>query len=71
MPRAHSCAYHPHLPITNFCRSAACMLPLCPKCVKVHCGEHSRMGTHGDLDNIEDLHEEISEQLQNTLKTLL
>lgn len=30
------CAFHPNEFITNFCRNMNCLLPLCPKCVKIH-----------------------------------
>jgi hypothetical protein len=31
-----SCAFHPSEKITNFCTNRECLLPLCPKCVKIH-----------------------------------
>lgn len=42
-----NCAFHPSLPIVNFCRSPQCLLPMCPKCVKIHSAEHAKTGTHG------------------------
>ena len=40
------CAFHPSEKITNFCTNKECLLPLCPKCVKIHTDEHIKMGTH-------------------------
>ena len=31
-----NCAYHPKERITNFCKDPDCLLPLCPKCIKIH-----------------------------------
>ena len=31
-----NCAYHPKEKITNFCKDSDCLLPLCPKCIKIH-----------------------------------
>jgi hypothetical protein len=31
-----SCAFHPEEKITNFCKNFECLLPLCPRCVKIH-----------------------------------
>ena len=33
---AASCAFHTGEKITNFCTNRECLLPLCPKCVKIH-----------------------------------
>ena len=41
------CAFHPNEKITNFCTNKDCLLPLCPKCVKIHAEEHQKMGTSG------------------------
>ena len=38
------CAFHGKEKITNFCTDPNCLLPLCPKCIKIHGEEHSRMG---------------------------
>lgn len=38
------CAFHPTETITNFCTNAECLLPLCPKCIKIHTEEHVKMG---------------------------
>lgn len=40
------CAFHPSEKITNFCTNKECLLPLCPKCVKIHTDEHIKMGKH-------------------------
>lgn len=65
------CAYHPSFQIVNFCRSNECLLPLCQKCVKIHSAEHANAGTFGNFDNIQDLHEEVQDNLQKTLKNVL
>ena len=52
MPNYQTCAYHPNLPILNFCRTPQCLMPLCPKCVKAHSSEHATSGTHGNFDNL-------------------
>lgn len=38
------CAFHDMERITNFCRNRDCLLPLCPKCVKLHTEEHAKLG---------------------------
>lgn len=55
------CAFHPSEKITNFCTNKECLLPLCPKCVKIHTDEHIKMGTSscnsgifGEFDTIEE-----------------
>lgn len=54
-----SCAFHPDEKITNFCKNFECLLPLCPRCVKIHTEEHmkngkelAKVGTHGDFEII-------------------
>lgn len=32
----YPCAYHVGERITNFCMNPGCLLPLCPKCIKLH-----------------------------------
>jgi len=39
------CAFHLNERITNFCTNRECLLPLCPKCVKIHTEEHIKMGS--------------------------
>lgn len=41
------CAFHPSEMITNFCRNSSCLLPLCPKCIKIHVEEHNELNTAG------------------------
>lgn len=36
-----NCAFHPNEKITNFCKNSECLLPLCPKCIKIHTEEHA------------------------------
>ena len=66
-----SCAFHPQLTLTNFCRNPECMLPMCPKCVKIHSAEHKKYQTYGNFDNIRDLFEEISSEVKRTLSELV
>lgn len=30
------CAYHANQLITNFCKNAECLLPVCPTCIRLH-----------------------------------
>lgn len=30
------CAFHGGERITNFCKNIDCLLPLCPRCIKIH-----------------------------------
>ena len=46
------CAFHPEEPLTNFCLATECLLPLCPKCVKLHTQEHSRIHSHGQFETL-------------------
>lgn len=39
------CYYHKDETIQNFCCSPGCYLPLCPKCIQTHIGEHEKQGT--------------------------
>jgi hypothetical protein len=39
------CAFHNDELITNFCRAPECLLPMCPKCIKVHSEEHTEANT--------------------------
>lgn len=60
-----NCYYHPDQIITNFCRSSACLLPLCPECVRVHALRHKSQGTHGEFDTIDHT---VSECFQEMMK---
>lgn len=60
-----NCYYHPDQYITNFCRSPACLLPLCPECVKIHATKHKSQGTHGEFDTIDNT---VSECYQELMK---
>jgi hypothetical protein len=72
-----NCLHHPQDKITNFCKSYQCLLPMCPKCVKIHSEEHARIGityfsfigTHGDFDTIEDCLELADRTLLESIKT--
>lgn len=72
-----SCLFHPGERITNFCTNKDCLLPLCPKCVKIHTEEHNKMGTYwsqsgifGDFNTIDESYREAETNLKGSLTKL-
>ncbi len=51
--------------ITNFCRSADCLLPLCPKCIRVHVDEHRASGTFAEVESIDLSIQEVAASLDS------
>ena len=51
---AIGCAFHPSEKITNFCKDLNCLLPLCPKCVKIHSEEHAKIGVFSSFHTIDE-----------------
>ena len=48
------CAFHLNEKIINFCRDPHCLLPLCPRCIKIHSEEHNQMGTLPRFEPIDE-----------------
>lgn len=55
------CAFHQGEKITNFCKDQNCLLPLCPKCIKIHSDEHAKLGVFSTFHPIEECLEEAHE----------
>jgi|JI6StandDraft_1071083.scaffolds.fasta_scaffold05095_9 hypothetical protein len=71
-----NCAFHPEEKITNFCKNFECLLPMCPRCVKIHTEEHmkngshrSNVGTHGDFEIIGECFKFLEEELSGVMRS--
>jgi hypothetical protein len=56
------CAFHNDELITNFCRSPECLLPMCPKCIRLHSEEHTSANTQPTFETIAAVVKEVERQ---------
>lgn len=56
------CAFHNDELITNFCRAQECLLPMCPKCIRLHSEEHNGSGSQPMFETIGTVVREVEKQ---------
>lgn len=59
-----TCIYHQNQPITNFCRDAQCLMPLCPYCIEQHLEIHRQNNQFAKIDNIDKVCTECKDIVQ-------
>lgn len=62
MMKIAPCAFHSDELITNFCRAQQCLLPMCPKCIRLHSEEHLSAGTQPAFETISAVVKEVEAQ---------